>query len=42
VMEQVYSEAVREIEQKVAEEEALLNQTVTNPQKSNRSPSLLL
>jgi hypothetical protein len=40
VMEQVYSDAVRKIEQKVAEEETLLNQTVTTPQKSNRSPSL--
>ena len=39
VMEQVYSDAVTEIEQKIAEEEALLNQTVTTPQKSNRSPS---
>jgi len=39
LMEQVYSDALKEIEQKVAEEEALLNQTVTTPQKSNRSPS---
>ncbi len=39
VMEQVYSDAVTEIEQKIAEEEALLNQTVTTLQKSNRSPS---
>ena len=40
LMEQVYSDAIKEIKQKVAEEEALLNQTVTTPQKSNRSPSL--
>ena len=39
LMEQVYSDAIKEIEQKVAEEEALLNQTVTTPQKSNHSPS---
>ncbi len=39
VMEQVYSDAIREIEQKVAEEEVLLDQTVTTPQKSNHSPS---
>jgi hypothetical protein len=39
VMEQVYSNAVTEIKQKIAEEDALLNQTVnqtvTTPQKSN-------
>lgn len=38
VMETVYSDAIREIEQQVNEEEALLIQTVTTPQKSNRSP----
>ena len=38
LMEQVYSDAINEIEQKVAEEEELLNQIVTTPQKSNRSP----
>jgi hypothetical protein len=32
VMEQVYSNAVREIKQKIVEEEALLNQTVTTLQ----------
>ena len=37
VMEQVYSDAVREIEQKVAEEEARLNQTVTT-RKSQTVP----
>ena len=39
VMEQVYYDTVTEIEQKIMEEEALLNQTVTTPQKSNHSPS---
>ncbi len=40
VMEQVYSDKIREIKQKVAGDEALLNQAVTTPQKSNQSPSL--
>ena len=39
VIDQIYSDAIRDIEQKVAEEEALLNQIVSTPQKSNRSPS---
>ena len=38
VMEQVYANAIAEIEKKEAEEQALLNETVSTPQKSNRSP----
>jgi hypothetical protein len=39
VMEQVYADAIAEIEKKEAEEQALLNETVSTPQKSNRSPT---
>jgi len=38
-MEQVYADAIAEIEKKEAEEQALLNETVSTPQKSNRSPT---
>ena len=38
-MEKVYADAIAEIEQKLEQENSLLVESATTPQKSNRSPS---
>ena len=38
-MEQVYADAIAEIDQKLEQENILLAESSTTPQKSNRSPS---
>ncbi len=38
-MEKVYADDIAEIDQKLEQENALLVESTTTPQKSNRSPS---